>query len=230
MLIALVVAAGVVVYFFVSGLSGNLSKTGTGAVTTELSLDAYNFPAAGPLTFTLRNVGNTSTTVEAVYFNGNPVASPGCSGTARAHEDLGDLVLVDSDAIGEMDHLADAPGDECEARRLSWTRAAYSSAVIASSSPLAANAVGGTGSSASGLNVWCFTSLPANQTQTNPPPCALSLIVMTGPPDLRRTVSPRLKDAFFTLLRHGRCEETAGGSCEALMQIKGGLFVRCERT
>ena len=81
LLLALVVAGGVVVYIFVSGLAGNLAHGGTQPVTQELSLDAYAFPSTGPLVFTLRYVGVTSVSIQSVYFNGNPVASPGCLGT-----------------------------------------------------------------------------------------------------------------------------------------------------
>ena len=67
-------------YVFVSGLSGSLTKSGSSAATQMLSLDSYVFPDPGPLTFTLRNVGNTTVSIETVYFNGSPVPSPGCVG------------------------------------------------------------------------------------------------------------------------------------------------------
>lgn len=82
-LIALVVAAGVIVYVFVSGLAGNLTKSGSQPLTQELSLDAYVFHPTGPLTMYLRNVGNTTVTIQAVYFNGQPVPDPGCLATVQ---------------------------------------------------------------------------------------------------------------------------------------------------
>ena len=81
LLLALVVVGGVIVYIFVSGLGGSLTKSGSQQLTTDLSLDAYTFPASGPLTMTIRDVGTTNATIQAVYYNGTPVLNPGCLGT-----------------------------------------------------------------------------------------------------------------------------------------------------
>ena len=70
LLIAITVAAGIVVYVFVGGLSANLSKSGGNQVTEQLSMDAYNFNPDTSLSLTVRNTGTGSVTLNAAYFNG----------------------------------------------------------------------------------------------------------------------------------------------------------------
>ncbi len=70
LLIAITVAAGVIVYVFVTGLSGNLTKSGGNQVTEQISLDSYNFQSPSFLTMYLRNTGTSAQTISAVYFDG----------------------------------------------------------------------------------------------------------------------------------------------------------------
>ena len=70
LLIAITVAAGGIVYVFVTGLSGNLTKSGGNQVTEQISLDSYNFQSPSFLTMYLRNTGTSAQTISAVYFDG----------------------------------------------------------------------------------------------------------------------------------------------------------------
>ena len=81
LLIAITVAAGVIVYVFVTGLSGTLTKSGGNQVTEQISLDSYNFQSTNFLTMYLRNTGTGSVTVSAVYFNGAAAQFFGSCGT-----------------------------------------------------------------------------------------------------------------------------------------------------
>ncbi|MDG6956872.1 MAG: type IV pilin, partial [Nitrososphaerota archaeon] len=63
LLIAITVAAGVIVYVFVTGLSGNLTKSGGNQVTEQISLDSYNFQSPTFLTMYLRNTGTSAQTI-----------------------------------------------------------------------------------------------------------------------------------------------------------------------
>ena len=74
LLIAITVAAGIIVYVFVTGLSGTLTKSGGNQVTEQISLDSYNFQTspANFLTLYLRNTGTSAVTISSVYFNGSP--------------------------------------------------------------------------------------------------------------------------------------------------------------
>ena len=80
LLIAITVAAGVIVYVFVTGLSGNLTKSGGNQVTEQISLDSYNFQFNSLLTLYLRNTGTSSVTISQVYFNGAPAQFYGSCG------------------------------------------------------------------------------------------------------------------------------------------------------
>ena len=83
LLIAIAVAAGIIVYVFVSGLAGNLT-TGGGQQTTErLQMQSFNF-ALSPqacacsgqiLQIFLLNSGSSSTTISAIYYDGNLLAT-----------------------------------------------------------------------------------------------------------------------------------------------------------
>jgi flagellin-like protein len=88
LLIAIAVAAGVLVYVYVNSLSGNLTSSNGNQVTHQLQLQAYSFnyaaPAAGQLIdFFVENVGGSSVTISAVYFDGNPVTEWGAGTYAR---------------------------------------------------------------------------------------------------------------------------------------------------
>ena len=78
LLIAIAVAAGIVVYVFVNGLSGNLTGGGGQQTTERLQMQSFNFviPAgtcacSGQiLQIYLLNSGSASSQISAVYFDG----------------------------------------------------------------------------------------------------------------------------------------------------------------
>ena len=82
LLIAITVAAGVLVYVFVTGLSSSLTRPGGNQLTDQLSLNAYNFQNEGFLTAYLQNTGTSPVTVSAVYFNGAPAKFFGSCGAS----------------------------------------------------------------------------------------------------------------------------------------------------
>jgi len=73
LLIAIAVAAGIIVYVYVTSLAGGLTQAGGQQVSEQLSLDAYTFPSsgAGTLTVTVRNTGGSSLTLNAYFFDGS---------------------------------------------------------------------------------------------------------------------------------------------------------------
>ncbi|MDG7016086.1 MAG: type IV pilin [Nitrososphaerota archaeon] len=96
LLIAITVAAGVIVYVFVTGLSGTLTKSGGNQVTEQVSLDSYNFQSTNFLTMYLRNTGTGSVTVSAVYFNGAAAQFFGTCGTLATVTTTGTFTLPGS--------------------------------------------------------------------------------------------------------------------------------------
>jgi hypothetical protein len=78
LLIAISVTAGVVVYVFIGGLAGNLTRNGGQPVTEKLLISSYNFQitpgscgcAQQVLEIYLLNPGPATTIVGAVYFDG----------------------------------------------------------------------------------------------------------------------------------------------------------------
>ena len=78
LMIAITVAAGIVVYVFVTGLVGSLSQSGGTQVTELLQLQSYNFQispgtCACPrqvIELFLLNSGAASTTISAMYYDG----------------------------------------------------------------------------------------------------------------------------------------------------------------
>ena len=78
LLIAITVAAGVVVYVFVGGLSANLSKSGGNQVTEQLSMDAYNFQGTA-ISITVRNTGTGAITLSTIYFDGSSITPTSCA-------------------------------------------------------------------------------------------------------------------------------------------------------
>lgn len=72
LLIAIAVSAGIIVYVFVNGLSGNLTAQGGQQVADQVSMDAYSYPSAGTTpVLVIRNVGSSSITISQVFFDGN---------------------------------------------------------------------------------------------------------------------------------------------------------------
>ncbi len=73
LLVAITVAAGVIVYVFVTGLSGNLTASGGSQVTEQVSMDAYVYnPIGSGVAVYVRNVGTATTTLDssAMFFDG----------------------------------------------------------------------------------------------------------------------------------------------------------------
>ena len=83
LLIAITVAAGVIVYVFVSGLSSSLTKSGGSQVTEQISLNSYDFQNPGSLTVYLQNTGSGSVTISSFYLDGAPI-TPSTGGTCTA--------------------------------------------------------------------------------------------------------------------------------------------------
>jgi len=73
LMIAIAVAASIIVYVWSIGLLGGLMGGGGSQVKEQLIMEAYNWSGNGTLTFTLRNVGSSSVTVDSVYLGGNPL-------------------------------------------------------------------------------------------------------------------------------------------------------------
>lgn len=86
LLIAITVAAGVVVYVYVSGVTGSLTNGGGGQQTSQqLELTAYAFsPISGScsgnttlvapcVTISIKDAGGSAVTIDAIYFNGIPL-------------------------------------------------------------------------------------------------------------------------------------------------------------
>src|SRR5271169_7038681 len=85
LLIAIAVAAGIIVYVFVNSISGNLTQQGGQQVADQVSMDAYSYPSAGTTpVLVLRNVGSSSITLSAIYFDGNLCQAAGATCTAAA--------------------------------------------------------------------------------------------------------------------------------------------------
>jgi hypothetical protein len=78
LLIAISVSAAIIVYVFVGGLAGNLTRNGGQSVTEKLLVSSYNFQispgscgcAQQVLEIYLLNPGPATTIISAVYFDG----------------------------------------------------------------------------------------------------------------------------------------------------------------
>jgi len=91
LMIAIAVAASILVYVWSMGLVGSLQGTGGQQTREQLIMEAYDATdLASPYAWTLhiRNVGPTTSTIAAVYVEGQPTTlsgttsfSPGASGT-----------------------------------------------------------------------------------------------------------------------------------------------------
>jgi flagellin-like protein len=108
LLIAITVAAGVIVYVFVSGTVGNLTQGGGQQTAQQIELTSYAFSTSsgttcGSLTgvtadgtcivISFKNTGGSSATIDSIYVNGQALtlegAQSGCS-----------TLTVDSDCAG----------------------------------------------------------------------------------------------------------------------------------
>jgi flagellin-like protein len=79
LLIAIAVAAGIIVYVFVNGLSGNLTQGGGAQTTERLQMQGYNFNVGSlqVVQIFMVNSGGATTTISAVYFDGVSVPIAG---------------------------------------------------------------------------------------------------------------------------------------------------------
>jgi flagellin-like protein len=76
LLIAIAVAAGIILYVFVSGFTGSLTQTGGQQVAEQLSMEAYNFKDLEAPVIFVRNTGTVNVKIDKVYFDGEQIASP----------------------------------------------------------------------------------------------------------------------------------------------------------
>ena len=74
LMIAVAVAASVIVYVWSAGLLGTLMGGGGAQVKEQLIIEAYDW-TGGTLDITLRNVGSTKVTVDAIYVGGTAMTS-----------------------------------------------------------------------------------------------------------------------------------------------------------
>lgn len=106
LLIAITVAAGVIVYVFVSGITGNLTQGGGSQTGEQVELTAYSFPTSGCggnttltapcITISIKDAGGSGVTIDSIYFDGlklTPAISTGYNGgvfkpiTLATHQD-----------------------------------------------------------------------------------------------------------------------------------------------
>lgn len=73
LLIAIAVSAAILLYVFAIGLLGSLGSGGGSQTKEELILEAYNFPVAGPIAISMRNVGPNSINIGGADFFVNGV-------------------------------------------------------------------------------------------------------------------------------------------------------------
>ena len=69
MLLAIAVATEIVVYVWVIGLSGTLTKSGSTQVSEQLELETYNWTSSN-LSIHIRNTGGRTVTVAEIYIDG----------------------------------------------------------------------------------------------------------------------------------------------------------------
>ena len=73
LLIAIAVSAAILLYVFAIGLLGSLGTGGGSETKDELILEAYNFPVAGPVVISMRDVGPSSINIGGADFFVNGV-------------------------------------------------------------------------------------------------------------------------------------------------------------
>jgi flagellin-like protein len=71
LLIAIAVAAGIILYVFVSGFTGSLTQTGGQQAAEQLALEAYDYRDRTKLSITIRNTGGTSVLIDKFYIDGS---------------------------------------------------------------------------------------------------------------------------------------------------------------
>jgi len=70
LMIAITIAIGVLVYVWISGLAGSLTKGGGSQVTEQLELVAYDFRDLNQCKIYIKNTGSVKVNIDEVYFNG----------------------------------------------------------------------------------------------------------------------------------------------------------------
>jgi hypothetical protein len=84
LLIAISVAAGILVYVYVNSLSGGLTASGGQQISEQASMDSFNFNTLTAPVINIRDTGGSSTTLNAVYFDGQPCQGGNAVCTATA--------------------------------------------------------------------------------------------------------------------------------------------------
>jgi flagellin-like protein len=74
LLIAIAVAAGIILYVFVSGFTGSLTQTGGQQATEQVVMDAYDFKTLTQLSITFRNTGTVEVTIDKLYYDASLVS------------------------------------------------------------------------------------------------------------------------------------------------------------
>jgi len=75
LMIAITIAIGVLVYVWISGLAGSLTKEGGSQVTEQLELVAYDFRDLDQCKIYIKNTGSVKVNIAEVYFNGMKLSS-----------------------------------------------------------------------------------------------------------------------------------------------------------
>jgi len=75
LMIAITIAIGVLVYVWISGLAGSLTKGGGSQVTEQLELVAYDFTNLEQCKIYIKNTGSVKVNIAEVYFNGTKLSN-----------------------------------------------------------------------------------------------------------------------------------------------------------
>lgn len=116
LLIAISVSAAIIVYVFVGGLAGNLTRNGGQPVTEKLMISSFNFQispgscgcAQEILEIFVQNAGPAATTISAVYFDGALLTlnlNPPTANTALANNNwypLPSATILESTTAGDI--------------------------------------------------------------------------------------------------------------------------------
>ena len=102
LMIAITIAIGVLVYVWISGLAGSLTKEGGSQVTEQLELVAYDFRDLDQCKIYIKNTGSVKVNITDVYFNGTKLSSTTASNpTSEEYTcvggtsiDVGDTVTI----------------------------------------------------------------------------------------------------------------------------------------
>jgi flagellin-like protein len=114
-LIAITVSAAIILYVFVGGLAGNLTRNGGQSVTEHLNIQSFNFQispgtcgcAQEVLEIFLLNPGPATTIISAVYFDGGllTLTTPPTANTALVNDAfyvVPSSTILESTAAGDI--------------------------------------------------------------------------------------------------------------------------------